>query len=119
MNSVIAGRLTDDRQESAADVEEDITAVVRGEAASGQPSQPELRGEMIATEVNSFIERVSVTSAKEIAKQIAELHSLRDLLQNEGQRVQDEVGGYLRFNEGTVKATRMISEAIPQLMNRK
>jgi hypothetical protein len=113
MNPAKAGRVTDDRQESAADLEH-ITPVIRGEAASDRPSQPDL----IATEVNSFIERVSVTWAKEFAKQIAELHSLRDLLQNEGQRVQREVGGYLRFNEGAVKATRMISEAIPQLMKR-
>ncbi len=62
-------------------------------------------GKDTATETNAFIDRISVTSAKEIAKLIAELQNLRDFLHSEGQRVHREISGYVHLNEAAVKAT--------------
>src|SRR6266571_647488 len=108
----------DDRRGPATDVEGDIRQLVRGQVASDRRSDLEPSGKDTATETNAFIDRVSVTSAKEIAKLIADLQNLRDFLHSEGQRVQREISGYVHLNEAAAKATKLIVEAIPQWKKR-
>ena len=111
MNSEV---ITDDRQQSAADVEVDIRRLVQSEVASDRRSDAEPSGNDIATKANTFVDRISADSAIEIANLISELQKLRDFLHNEGQRVQREISGYVHVNEGAMKATKMIVEALPR-----
>lgn len=64
--------------------------------------------------VNSLIQRVAGTSLAEIEKLITELEGLRDLLHNEGQRVQREIAGYAHLSHAAMKSTRIIAENIAQ-----
>jgi len=72
---------------------------------------------MIATQVNSLIQRVSITSVNEIDKLISELQSVRDFLHHESQRVQREISGYTQLSEAALKSTRIITESMSQWKN--
>ena len=111
MNSEV---ITDDREQSAADVEVDIRRLVQSEVASDRRSDAEPSGNDIAAKANVFVDRVSANAAIEIANLISELQNLRDYLHNEGRRVQREISGYVHVNEGAMKATKMIVEALPR-----
>jgi hypothetical protein len=70
--------------------------------------------EATVTNVNSLIQRVAGTSIGEIEKLVTELESLRDLLHEEGQRVQREISGYAQLSQAAMKSTRMIAENVSQ-----
>jgi hypothetical protein len=114
MSDVKPARLADDEQSPFAEVEGEIQAIVRRKIASDPPPQLDPGGEIILTKVNSLIERVSDTSAREMAKLITNLQSLRDFLHNESQRVQREIGGFVQLTEATLKATKVIAESMVQ-----
>jgi len=111
MNSEV---ITDDRQQSATHVEVDIRQLAQKEVATDRRPDAEPSGNDIATKANVFVDRVSANAAIEIANLISELQNLRDFLHNEGQRVQREISGYVHVNEGAMKATKMIVEALPR-----
>ncbi len=113
-----AGRPAEDAPTPATEVEGEIRGLVRREVAQNRrPQLPEQGGEMIANQVNSLIQRVSITSVKEIDKLISELQSLRDFLHNESQRVQREISGYAHLSEAALKSTRIITESMSQWKN--
>ena len=64
--------------------------------------------------VNSLIQRVAGTSLAEIENLIVELESLRNLLHEEGQRVQREISGYAQLSQAAMKSTRMIADNVSQ-----
>ena len=70
--------------------------------------------EATVTNVNSLIQRVAGTSLGEIEKLVTELESLRDLLHEEGQRVQREISGYAQLSQAAMKSTRMIADNVSQ-----
>ncbi len=70
--------------------------------------------ETTANNVNSLIQRVAGTSLAEIEKLVSELESLRELLHNEGQRVQREISGYAQLSQAAMKSTRMIADNVEQ-----
>jgi len=61
-------------------------------------------------ETHSVIQRVSVTSVKEIDKLITQLQQLRDFLQNEGQRIQREITEYAQLGDAAMTSTKIIAE---------
>ena len=65
--------------------------------------------ELTATHVGSLVQRMSGTSVQEIEKLIAELHMLRETLQNEAARVQREVIDAI-LTQDTRQSLRTISE---------
>ena len=75
---------------------------------------PEQSTEATVNNVNSLIQRVAGTSLSEIEKLIGELESLRDLLHDEGQRVQREISGYAQLSQAAMKSTRMIADNVSQ-----
>jgi len=75
---------------------------------------PEQSTEATVNNVNSLIQRVAGTSLAEIEKLIGELESLRDLLHDEGQRVQREISGYAQLSQAAMKSTRMIADNVAQ-----
>ena len=68
--------------------------------------------ELTATHVGSLVQRVSGTSVQEIEKLIAELHMLRETLQNEAARVQREIMGYAILTQDARQSLRTISESL-------
>jgi len=62
-----------------------------------------------------LIRRVSGASVSEIEKLIAELQSLRDHLLEEGQRIQREITGYARLNQGAVDAARVHNRKLAEV----
>jgi predicted transcriptional regulator len=70
--------------------------------------------EATVSNVNSLIQRVAGTSLGEIENLITELEQLRDLLHNEGQRVQREIAGYAQLSQAAMKSTRMIADNVAQ-----
>jgi hypothetical protein len=75
---------------------------------SAAPQQRKDSG-LTATHVGSLVQRMSGTSVQEIEKLIAELHMLRETLQNEAARVQREVIDAI-LTQDTRQSLRTISE---------
>src|SRR5207244_11882589 len=95
------------------EVEGEIREVVRRDVPELRKSQSE-DGELGVSSLNALIQRVSGTSVMEIEKLIAELQTLRDYLQNEGQRVQREITEYAHMSQAATKSTRIIAESLAQ-----
>ena len=64
--------------------------------------------------VNSVIERVSGASVVEIERVMAELTQVRDMLRNEGQRVQREVSGYASLSQAAMTSMKIIGDSLVQ-----
>jgi hypothetical protein len=69
-------------------------------------------GEVVANNMNTFLERVAGFSIAEIDRIIAELHSLRDVLQSKGERVQREIAEYSHLTQSAIQSTKIITEAL-------
>jgi hypothetical protein len=82
--------------------------------ASSNEAAIEPSSEAAVNNVNSLIQRVAGTSLAEIENLIAELESLRNLLHEEGQRVQREISGYAQLSQAAMKSTRMIADNVSQ-----
>ena len=96
-------------------VRNDIAYLRRPVSVTG--SEPAVDGaatDAAVTNVNSLIQRVAGTSQSEIENLIAELESLRDVLHDEGQRVQREISSYAQLSQAAMKSTRMIAEYVTQ-----
>ena len=110
---------------AVSDVEAGIRDFVRNDVAYLRrptpglipPDQPlaDLPGaETTVSNVNSLIQRVAGASLTEIEKLIGELEALRELLHNEGQRVQREISGYAQLSQAAMKSTRMVADNVSQ-----
>jgi len=96
-------------------LEGEIREFVRRDISTTPPSAPPQQGndsELTATRVGSLVQRVSGTSVQEIEKLIAELHMLRETLQNEAARVQREIMGYAILTQDARQSLRTISESL-------
>ena len=69
-------------------------------------------GEMVANNISSLLQRVSGTSVQEIDRLIGELQTLRDTLQNEGERVRREVIQYANLSQAAMQSTKIIAESL-------
>ncbi|MBR1218636.1 hypothetical protein JQ557_11595 [Bradyrhizobium sp. U87765 SZCCT0131] len=96
-------------------VRNDIAYLRRPAAgAAGDVPPLDASAEATVSSVNSLIQRVAGTSLSEIENLITELEALRDLLHNEGQRVQREIAGYAQLSQAAMKSTRMIADNVAQ-----
>jgi len=103
----------EDREGLGPEVEGEIRELVRRDLPQLRKSQSEA-GEFGVSSLNALIQRVSGTSVMEIEKLIAELQTLRDYLQNEGQRVQREITEYAHMSQAATKSTKIIAENLAQ-----
>jgi len=103
----------EDREGLGPVVEGEIRELVRRDLPQLRKSQSEA-GEFGVSSLNALIQRVSGTSVMEIEKLIAELQTLRDYLQNEGQRVQRELTEYAHMSQAATKSTKIIAENLAQ-----
>jgi hypothetical protein len=95
------------------EVEGEIREFVRRDVATLR-RQPESDGEMVANNISTLLQRVAGTSVKEIDKLILELQTLREMLQNEGARVQREIVEFATLSQAAMQSTRIIAESLTQ-----
>ncbi len=94
-------------------VEGEIREFVRRDVATLR-RQPENESEMVASNIGTLLQRVAGTSVKEIDKLILELQTLREMLHNEGARVQREIVEYATLSQAAMQSTRIIAESLTQ-----
>jgi len=92
-------------------MEGEVREFVRRDFASVR-RPPENDGEMVANNISSLLQRVSGTSVQEIDRLIGELQTLRDTLQNEGERVRREVIQYANLSQAAMQSTKIIAESL-------
>lgn len=94
-------------------VRKDIAYLRRPAAASTDVPADSL-AEASVNSVSTLVQRVAGASVSEIETLIAELEGLRDLMHNEGQRIQRELAGYAQLGQTALKSTRMIADNLAQ-----
>ena len=92
-------------------VEGDIREFVRRDVATLR-RPPENDSEIVASNIGSLLQRVAGTSVQEIDKLIAELQTLREMLQTEGARVQREIVEYATLSQSAMQSTKIIAESL-------
>jgi hypothetical protein len=97
------------------EVDGEIREFVRREVVTAPGRQPDNESEMVASNVNSVLQRTTATSVKEIDKLITELQMLRDTLQSEAARVQSEIVEYATLSQAALHSTKVIAESLSQL----
>jgi len=95
-------------------VEAEIREFVRRDGRHLRRPQ-DTAGEIFATNVNSLVQRVAGTSLREIDNLIHELETLRDTLQQEGERVQRELTNYAHLSQSAMESIKVNADAMMQL----
>ena len=93
------------------EVEGEIREFVRRDVATLR-RHPENDSEIVASNINSLLQRVAGTSIQEIDKLITELQTLRDRLTTEAARVQREIVEYATLSQAAMQSTKIIAESI-------
>jgi hypothetical protein len=98
---------------SEIEVEGDIGTLSRGDAVIRPRENAD--GEMGVTEFSRLLHRVSGHSKREIDMLIGELQALRDKLETDGQRLQNDVSEYTSLSQEVMQLTKIISESVRKL----
>lgn len=121
MTVIKAERPTETDQSAAAataaveQVEGEIRAFVRRDVSLFRRRyQQEGGSDETVSNVNSVIERVSGASVAEIERVMAELSNVRDMLRNEGERVQREISGYAALSQAAMTSMKIIGDSLVQ-----
>src|SRR3954453_1569762 len=75
---------------------------------------PEADSELVANNISTLLQRVAGTSVQEIDRLIAELQTLRELLHEEGARVQRQITEYAHLSQSAMQSTKIIAESLAQ-----
>jgi hypothetical protein len=98
----------DNSTESA--VEGEIREFVRRDSTLRR--SPEADSEVVANNIGTLLQRVAGASVQEIDRLMGELHTLRELLQSEGARVQREITEYAHLSQSAMQSTKIITESL-------
>jgi hypothetical protein len=109
---VFKSREIDDGETKTADVEVEgeIRDFVRRDVASLR--RPDNESEVVANNIGTLLSRVAGSSVQEIDRLIGELQRVRDLLQNEGARVQREIVEFATLSQAAMQSTKVISDSL-------
>lgn len=72
-----------------------------------------------AENLNSLIRRIAAASMDDIDSVNRELEGIREVLRNEGERVRQEIAGYVRLSQASMAAMTLISESVRQWKDRR
>lgn len=111
MTLVVSGKTADLDQAAEVEVEGEIREFVRRDSASLR-RPPEMDSELVANNISTLLQRVAGSSVQEIDRLIAELQTLRDLLHEEGARVQREIAEYAHLSQSAMQSTKIIAESL-------
>jgi hypothetical protein len=92
-------------------VEGEIRDFVRRDVATLRRT-PEADSEVVANNISTLLQRVAGSSVQEIDRLMTELHTLRELLQTEGARVQREIADYAHLSQSAMHSTKVITESL-------
>ena len=103
--------------EKPAGFDEALEAAIEGEIREfvrrdvvGPKRAPETESDNIGT----LLQRVAGTSMQEIDRLIAELQTLRSLIEDQGARVQRELAEYAQLSQTAMQSTKIIAETLAQ-----
>ena len=102
-------------QPAETEVEGEIRELVRRDVVTDLPRQPENENEMVASSINSVLQRATATSTQEIDRLITEMETLRETLHSEATRVQREVFQYATLTQEALQSSKIIAESLTQL----
>ena len=97
---------------TAEQVEGEIRAFVRRDVSVLRRPRAENHNEVSVDGINSLIERVAGASVAEIEHAIVELTRVRDMLRNEGERVQREITGYASLSQAAMTSMKIIADSL-------
>ena len=92
-------------------LEGEIREFVRRDGARLRRS-PEPDSELVVNNIGTLFQRVARTSVQEIDGLIAELQTLRSLLQDQGARVQRKLAEYAHLSQSAINSTKIIAESL-------
>ena len=101
-------------QPAGTEMEAEIREFVRDDVLTNRERQPENESEMVASSINSLLQRTTATSVQEIDKLISELQTLSGTLHSERARVQQEIVQYSTLTRATLESTKIIAESLTQ-----
>jgi hypothetical protein len=113
MTAATSGKTADFDQVVEAAVEGEIRDFVRRDGPNLRRA-PETDSEIVANNIVALLQRVAGTSVQEIDRLIAELQTLRALLEEEGARVQRELAEYAHLSQSAMQSTKIIAESLSQ-----
>ena len=88
-----------------ADVTDDIQEFVRQQQLVAD-------GQEVASNLASLLQQAAGSSVREVDNLVAELEKLREKLQRDGARVQQDLLEYATFTQSTLNSTKVISESL-------
>jgi hypothetical protein len=94
------------------ELEGEIREFVSRDVVSNVGRRPENETELVASNINSVLQRVTATSVQEIDALISELESSRDMLHSEAARVQRDIVQYATLIQGALHSTQIIAESL-------
>jgi hypothetical protein len=100
-----------DQQPRENGVEGEIREFVRRDGQALRRA-PESDSEVVAHNITTLLQRVAGTSVQEVDRLIVELQQLRELLQQEGARVQREITEYAHLSQSAMQSTKIIAESL-------
>jgi transposase len=103
--------LENDQQPRENGVEGEIREFVRRDGQALRRA-PETDSELVAHNISTLLQRVAGTSVQEVDRLIGELQQLRELLQQEGARVQREITEYAHLSQSAMQSTKIIAESL-------
>src|SRR5262245_965397 len=100
-------------QPAETEVEAEIREFVRRDVVTNRERQPENESEMVASSINSVLQRATTASVQEIDKLITELQTLRHMLHSkaapaECETVQESTLATAALHSTTIIAERLI-----------
>jgi hypothetical protein len=114
-NMALRKMRTAEHEETVEKLDREIREFVRHEVVTNPAHQPENESELVASNINSLLQRVTATSLQQIDSLINELESSRDMLQSEAARVQREIIQYSTLSQAALHSTKIIPESLTQL----
>jgi hypothetical protein len=112
-------RLGDVDRQASSEFEGEIREFIRRDVSTRRPSstgaEPIATSQAESENLNSLLERVSGATVAEIDRLIAELQTIRSLLQSEGERVRREITGYAGLSQSAVATMKVINDTLTQL----
>jgi len=92
-------------------VESEIREFVQRDSA-GLRRAPEGDSELVANNIVALLQRVAGSSLRDIDRLITELQMLREILQQQGARVQRDIAEYAHLSQSSMQSTKIIAEGL-------
>lgn len=103
-----------DNAQAAASFEGEIREFIRRDVAPWRKRGQDASAESPSDNVNLLVQRVAGASIGEIDHVIGELQSVREMLRQEGERVQREISGYANLSQATMASMKIIADSMVQ-----